>query len=46
MEKELADVVVRLLPITFEELCSSGDVPEDRKKVNVTFMYKKGLKED
>lgn len=42
----MAEAIVRLLPIIFEELWRSGDVPEDWKKVNVTPVYKEGLKED
>lgn len=45
MLKGLADVIVRLLPIIFGELWRSGDVPEDWKKVNVTPVYREGLKE-
>lgn len=46
MLEELAEVIVRLLPIIFEELWRSGDVPEDWKKVNVSPVHKEGLKED
>lgn len=42
----MADVILRLHPIIFEELWRSEVIPEDWKKVNVTPTYKKGLKED
>ncbi|GAB0179359.1 mitochondrial enolase superfamily member 1 [Grus japonensis] len=44
--RELADLIVRLLSIIFEKLWRSRDVPENWRKVNVTPIYKKGLKED
>ncbi|KAK4821749.1 hypothetical protein QYF61_000810 [Mycteria americana] len=43
--RELADVIVRLLSIIFEKSWTSGDIPEDWKKANVTPIYKNGLKE-
>lgn len=42
----MAGVIVRLHPVIFEELWRSGDVPEDWKRVNVTPIYKKSLRED
>ncbi|KAK4821781.1 hypothetical protein QYF61_002197 [Mycteria americana] len=42
--RELADVIVRLLSIIFDKSWTSGDIPEDWKKANVTPIYKKGLK--
>ncbi|GAB0188829.1 mitochondrial enolase superfamily member 1 [Grus japonensis] len=44
--RRLADIFVRRFSIIFEELWRSGDIPEDWKKVYVTPIYKKGLKED
>ncbi|KAK4824361.1 LOW QUALITY PROTEIN: hypothetical protein QYF61_014021 [Mycteria americana] len=44
--RELADVIARLLSITFEKSWRSGHIPEDWKKANVNRIYKKGLKED
>lgn len=46
MLKELADVFMRPLSIIFEKLWRSEDIPENWKKVKVTPIYKKGLKED
>ncbi|PKU49450.1 rna-directed dna polymerase from mobile element hypothetical protein [Limosa lapponica baueri] len=44
--KELVDVISRPLSVIFEKSWRLGDIPEDWKKTNVTFIYKKGLKED
>ncbi|GAB0175876.1 mitochondrial enolase superfamily member 1 [Grus japonensis] len=43
--RELADIVLRTISITFEMSWRSSDVPEDIKKANVTPIYKKGLKD-
>lgn len=40
MVKELADIIVRLLSITFELLEKSGEPPNDSKKANVTPVFK------
>lgn len=40
MVKELADIIVRLLLITFALLEKSGELPNDLKKANVTPIFK------
>lgn len=45
MLRELADIIARLLSITFEKSQRLGDCPGDWK-ANITPIYKKGLKED
>ena len=40
------DITVRPLAIIFERSWQSGEVPEDRKKVNVISAFKNGKKED
>ncbi|GAB0177485.1 mitochondrial enolase superfamily member 1 [Grus japonensis] len=44
--RELADVIARLLSITFEMSWKTEEVPEDWRKANVTLAFKKGKKED
>jgi len=43
--KELADVIAIPLSIILERSWRSGEVPEDRRKANVTPVFKKGKKE-
>lgn len=38
--KELVNIIVRLLSITFEWLEKSGELPDDWKKANVTPIFK------
>lgn len=38
--KELVNIIVRLLSITFEWLEKSGELPDDWKKANVTLIFK------
>lgn len=46
MLRELTGTVVRLLTIIFERSWSSGEVPEDWKKQNITPVFKKGKEDD
>jgi len=43
---ELADVIDEPLSIIFERSWKTGEVPKDRRKANVTPVFKKGKKED
>lgn len=38
---ELADVIARQLPVNFERSWQCGEVHEDLKKANVTFIFKR-----
>ncbi|PKU47499.1 hypothetical protein llap_2141 [Limosa lapponica baueri] len=42
--RELVNEVVKLLPIIFEKLWQSGEVPADWKRGNITPVFKKGKK--
>lgn len=44
--RELVDIITRSLSIIFGKSQRLGDVPEDRKKANVSFICTKSLKED
>jgi len=44
--RELADVIAEPLSIIFESSWTTGEVPEDWRKANVTPIVKKGKKED
>ncbi|KAJ7408886.1 RNA-directed DNA polymerase from mobile element jockey [Pitangus sulphuratus] len=44
--KELVDVIAKLLLMIFEQSWESGEVPADRKLVNVVPVFRKGKKED
>ncbi|KFW05647.1 RNA-directed DNA polymerase from mobile element jockey, partial [Fulmarus glacialis] len=44
--RELADVFARPLSIIFDCSWRLGEVPKDWRKANVTFIFKKGKKED
>ena len=44
--KELAEVVAKPLPIIFQKLWLSGEVPDDWRKGHITPIFKKGSKED
>ncbi|KFP96243.1 hypothetical protein N329_00917, partial [Haliaeetus albicilla] len=43
---ELADEVVKPLPIIFEKLWQTGEAPTDWTRGNITPIFKKGKKED
>ena len=44
--RELADVIAEPLSIIFERSWRTGEGPEDRRKANVTPIFKKGKKKD
>lgn len=44
--RELANVVAKPLSVIFDKLWQSGEDPDDWKKGNVTFIFKKGKKND
>ncbi|KFW05638.1 hypothetical protein N327_09989, partial [Fulmarus glacialis] len=44
--RELADVVAKLLSMTFEKSWLSGEAPSDWKKGNSALIFYKGRKED
>ncbi|KFP89616.1 hypothetical protein N311_11000, partial [Apaloderma vittatum] len=44
--RELAEVIARPLSIIFGKSWTTGEVPEDWRKANVTPVYKKGRKDD
>jgi len=44
--RELADVIAEPLSIIFEKSWRTGEMPEDRRKTNVTPIFKKGKKKD
>eukprot|EP00061_Rhincodon_typus_P016362 g44544.t1 len=43
--KKIAEDIVELLVVIFKELLESGRVPEDWKIVNLTPLFKKGVKQ-
>lgn len=45
-QKELADVILKSLLITFKQSQRLREVPRDWKKANITPILKKGKKED
>ncbi|KFP26850.1 RNA-directed DNA polymerase from mobile element jockey, partial [Colius striatus] len=44
--RELADVIAKMLSITFKQSWRTDEVPEDWRKANVTPVFKKGRKDD
>jgi hypothetical protein len=44
--KELVDQVTRPLTTIYNKSLTTGDVPEDWRRANVTPIYKKGMKSD
>ena len=46
VQKELADVIAKLLSIIFEKSWLSGEAPGDWKKENIPLILKKGRKKD
>jgi len=44
--RELADVIAESLSMIFERSCRTGEMPENRRKANVTPVFKKNKKED
>ncbi|PKU32183.1 rna-directed dna polymerase from mobile element jockey- hypothetical protein [Limosa lapponica baueri] len=44
--RELAEVIAGSLSIIFERSWRTGEAPKDRRKANVTPVFKKGKKED
>lgn len=46
MFQELVDMAVRSVSTIFQNLWRSREIPEDWRKVKVTPIYEKGLKDD
>ena len=44
--RELAEVIAEPLSVIFEKSWRMGEVPEDRRRANVTAVFKKGKKGD